>query len=198
MANDYIWQGDSGNSYRVSSGASADFQKDYVDKRIAELHNPKAEDITFSDGETLQAKLLSGELKGEPGKDGKDGKDGAPGTQGEKGQPGDRGAQGPAGVKGEKGDVGPAGPRGEKGETGEQGPRGIPGTVEQIPTHSIKENQLEVTMINENINSNFNLAENKIYKTFIATDFNLCFPAAGDIKDKTITVINAYDKSCDM
>jgi len=193
MANDYIWQDENGDSFKVGSQHSAGFQKDYVDKRIAELHNPRAEEIIFSDGETLQEKFLNGKLKGEPGKDGRDGNDGARGVPGEKGATGDRGAQGPVGAKGdkgEKGDMGPEGPMGEKGEKGdpgEQGPRGIPGTVEQIPRHSVVENQLEITRINENNESEFILSENKVYKTFAATDFNFCFPGIEEIADKTIT-----------
>ena len=196
MANDYIWQDENGNEFKVGGSPSAQFQKDYVDKRIAELHNPKASDIVFDDGESLQHKLSSGTLKGAPGNDGKDGADGAPGEKGEKGATGDRGAQGPVGAKGEKGDkgdTGPAGPQGEKGDTGEQGPRGEqglpgePGTVESIPEHSIKEKQLEITKIIQNEEGEFYPETNRIYKTVIATDFEFVFPSVSEISDKDVT-----------
>lgn len=59
-----------------------------------------ANQITFADGETFQAKLDAGTLRG------------ATGAQGP------RGIQGLQGEKGDKGDIGPRGPKGEKGDTG--------------------------------------------------------------------------------
>lgn len=193
MANDYIWKGENSGEFKVSTQPSAQFQKDYIDKRIAELHNPTAEEIIFSDGESLQTKFLSGKLKGEAGKDGRDGEKGERGEPGEKGASGDRGAQGPVGAKGEKGDVGPqgpAGPRGEKGDkgdTGEIGPQGIPGTIENVPSHSIKETQLEATKINVNTGDSLHIAENKVYKVVADGDFDFLFPTESEITDNTIT-----------
>ena len=61
----------------------------YVTKQIG-----NANQITFADGETFQAKLDAGTLRGATG------------------------AQGPQGLQGEKGDKGNIGPKGEKGDTG--------------------------------------------------------------------------------
>ena len=193
MANEYIWQDENGDAYKVSSQTGADFQKAYVDKRIAELKSLKAKDIMFDDGESLQKKFTDGNLKGEPGKDGKDGENGIQGIPGEPGKTGDRGAQGPVGAKGDKGEKGdtgpqgPAGPRGEKGETGEPGPQGIQGTFEQIPDHGIKEKQLESTRIYENDNMSFYPETNRVYKTFAPIDFDFCFPASESLADKEMT-----------
>lgn len=138
MANDYIWHGENGKEFAVSSQASADFQKDYVDKRIAELYNPSAEGIMFADGESLQHKLDSGALQGKAGTDGKDGLPGEKGEKGDKGDTGDRGERGPIGPKGEKGDKGDQGEQGEKGEkgdTGEKGEKGDKGDMPTVPTN---------------------------------------------------------------
>ena len=116
-----------------------------------------ANQITFSDGQTFQAKLDAGTLKGEKGdkgdkgdqgEQGLQGEKGDPGMQGEKGEKGDTGPQGIQGIQGPKGDTGeqgPAGadgytpvkgvdyfdgakgPKGDKGDTGEQGPAGVDG-----------------------------------------------------------------------
>ena len=63
-----------------------------------------ASQITFSDGQTFQAKLDAGTLKGEKGEQG---------VQGLKGDKGDRGEQGLQGIQGEKGDTGEQGPAGQ-------------------------------------------------------------------------------------
>ena len=62
-----------------------------------------ANQITFADGQTLQAKLDAGTLKGPKG---------------------DTGLQGPQGIQGEQG---LQGPKGDKGDPGEQGPAGANG-----------------------------------------------------------------------
>ena len=77
-----------------------------------------ASQITFADGQTFQAKLNAGTLKGEKGDTGEQGPQGIQGIQGEKGDPGEIGPQGP---KGEQG------PQGVKGDTGERGPTGVNG-----------------------------------------------------------------------
>lgn len=65
-----------------------------------------ANQITFADGQTFQAKLESGTLKGEQG------------LKGEKGEKGDPGEQGPQGIQGPKGDTGEQGPSGANGQDG--------------------------------------------------------------------------------
>ena len=77
-----------------------------------------ASQITFADGQTFQAKLDNGTLKGDKGDQGLPGEQGPQGTQGE---------QGPQGIQGEIGPQGIQGPKGDKGDTGEQGPAGANG-----------------------------------------------------------------------
>ena len=77
-----------------------------------------ASQITFSDGQTFQAKLDAGTFKGEKGDKGDTGEQGPQGIQGE---------QGPQGIQGEQGPQGMQGPKGDKGDTGEQGPAGANG-----------------------------------------------------------------------
>ena len=67
----------------------------YVTKEIG-----NANQITFADGQTFQAKLNNGSLKGDKGDQGIQGLQGLQGIQGEKG---DTGAQGPAGLDGRDG-----------------------------------------------------------------------------------------------
>ena len=74
-----------------------------------------ANQITFSDGQTFQAKLDAGTLKGDKGD---------PGEQGPQGEKGDKGDPG---IQGEIGPQGIQGPKGDKGDTGEQGPAGANG-----------------------------------------------------------------------
>ena len=74
-----------------------------------------ANQITFSDGQTFQAKLNAGTLKGPKGDTGATGPKGDTGAQGPKGA---TGAQGPKGDKGDKGDTGAKGPKGDTGATG--------------------------------------------------------------------------------
>ena len=83
-----------------------------------------ASQITFSDGQTFQAKLDAGTLKGEKGDPGIQGEIGPQGIQGPKGDKGDTGEQG---LKGDPGDQGPQGIQGEQGPQGIQGERGPAG-----------------------------------------------------------------------
>ena len=71
-----------------------------------------ASQITFAAGQTFQAKLDAGILKGEKGDQGE---------QGPKGDTGDTGPKGDIGPQGEKGDKGDIGPRGEQGPAGADG-----------------------------------------------------------------------------
>jgi len=94
---------------------------------MAEAKNVTANDVTFADGETFQAKLEAGELKGDKGDTGPKGDPGATGAAGPQGPKGETGAQGPQGEKGETGAtgaVGPQGPKGDKGDPGDTGPAG--------------------------------------------------------------------------
>ena len=99
-----------------------------------------ANQITFADGQTFQAKLEAGTLKGDKGEKGEQGiqgiqgEKGDPGEQGPKGDKGDQGEQGLQGIQGEKGDKGDPGIQGEQGPQGMQGPKGDKGdTGEQGP-----------------------------------------------------------------
>ena len=91
------------------SGGEVDLSG-YVTKEMG-----NANQITFADGQTFQAKLDAGMLKGEKGDTG------ATGAKGDKGDQGIQGLQGP------KGDTGEQGPKGDKGDQGERGLRGLPG-----------------------------------------------------------------------
>ena len=103
-----------------------------------------ASQITFGDGQTFQAKLDTGTLKGDKGDKGDPGikgdkgdkgdtgakgEQGEIGPQGPKGDTGPQGEQGLKGDKGDKGDTGDQGPQGERGPQGEQGPQGEKGDV---------------------------------------------------------------------
>ena len=109
------------------SGGEVDLSG-YVTKGVG-----NASQIQFADGQTFQAKLEAGTLKGDKGEKGEQG---IQGIQGEKGDPGEKGEQGIPGAKGDKGDKGDTGEQGlqgiqgiqgEKGDPGEQGPQGDPG-----------------------------------------------------------------------
>ena len=89
-----------------------------------------ASQITFTDGQTFQAKLDSGTLKGDKGDKGEQGPQGIQGEQGPQGIQGEQGPQGDKGDPGIQGEIGPQGiqgPKGDKGDTGEQGPAGANG-----------------------------------------------------------------------
>ena len=88
----------------------------YVTKELG-----NANQITFSDGQTFQAKLDAGTLKGEKGDPGIQGEQGPQGPQGDQGIQGPQGEQGLPGEKGEKGDTGEQGPQGPAGANGQDG-----------------------------------------------------------------------------
>lgn len=90
-----------------------------------------ANQITFSDGQTFQAKLDAGILKGDKGDQGLQGIQGEKGDKGDKGDTGEQGIQGIQGLKGDKGD------KGDTGEQGIQGERGATGTDGATFTPSI-------------------------------------------------------------
>ena len=169
MAQDYIWYDGNGNEVKLSEHPHAQFQKDYVDMRIEALNNPKASDIHFDDGESLEDKFRNGSLKGEPGKDGKDGEKGEKGDKGDTGDKGDRGNQGPVGFKGDKG---------EKGDAG---------TFEDIPLHALKLNKFEYSRIDTPAASDiYTLTENRIYKITVLSDVAFVFPSIENIYDISI------------
>ena len=91
------------------SGGEVDLSG-YVTKELG-----NASQITFADGQTFQAKLDNGALKGNKGDKGDKGDTGA---KGEKGDQGEQGIQGIQGLKGDKGD------KGNKGNTGATGADG--------------------------------------------------------------------------
>ena len=90
------------------SGGEVDLSG-YVTKGVG-----NANQIQFADGQTFQAKLDAGTLKGDKG------------DQGEQGPKGNTGGRGPRGLQGEQGIQGP------KGDTGEQGPKGDTGATPNI------------------------------------------------------------------
>ena len=132
------------------SGGEVDLSG-YVTKGVG-----NASQIQFADGQTFQAKLEAGTLKGEKGDRGEQGPQGIQGLKGDKGDKGDaftyadftseqlaslkgekgdtgeQGIQGIQGEKGEPGERGPAGERGPQGEQGEQGPAGQDGLTTAI------------------------------------------------------------------
>ena len=81
-----------------------------------------ASQITFADGQTFQAKLEAGTLKGEKGDQGERG---LQGIQGERGPQGEQGIQGPQGEQGIQGEQGPQGERGPQGPAGANGQDGL-------------------------------------------------------------------------
>ena len=111
------------------SGGEVDLSG-YVTKGIG-----NASQIQFADGETFQAKLEAGTLKGEKGDPGEQGPQGIDGSTGEQGVKGDKGdpftyadftPEQLASLKGAKGD------KGDKGEQGIQGERGQDGLTTNI------------------------------------------------------------------
>ena len=80
--------------------------------------NGNASQITFADGQTFQAKLDTGILKGEKGEQGLQG---LQGLKGDKGEQGEQGEQGPQGIQGIQGEQGPKGEKGDKGDRGADG-----------------------------------------------------------------------------
>ena len=86
------------NNAQLGGGSGSVDLSGYVTKETG-----NANQITFADGQTFQAKLDAGTLKGD---------------KGDKGDPGIQGEIGPQGIQG---------PKGDKGDTGEQGPAGANG-----------------------------------------------------------------------
>lgn len=78
----------------------------YLTEEETFVYSVPASSVVFDDGDNFQAKLESGELKGE---------------KGDKGDKGDKGATGAAGAKGDKGDTGATGPAGANGTNGADG-----------------------------------------------------------------------------
>ena len=72
----------------------------YLTEEETFVYSVPASSVVFDDGDNFQAKLESGELKGEKG---------------------DKGATGAAGAKGDKGDTGATGPAGANGTNGADG-----------------------------------------------------------------------------
>lgn len=113
----------------------------YVTKGVG-----NASQITFSDGQTFQAKLDAGTLKGDKGDTGNQGPQGEQGIQGIQGPKGDKGdpftyadftPEQLAGLKGEKGD------KGDKGEQGPQGPAGADGLTTAISVNGTTYTQVD-------------------------------------------------------
>jgi hypothetical protein len=96
--------------------------------------------VSFITAEQVEAELLQGVVRGEPGPTGPQGEQGPTGATGPQGPegpigatgatgaastvPGPEGPQGPAGETGAMGPAGPTGPEGPQGPTGATGPAG--------------------------------------------------------------------------
>ena len=83
-----------------------------------------ASQITFNDGQTFQAKLDAGTLKGDKGDRGEQGLKGDAFTYADFTPEQLLALKGEKGDKGDKGDAGEQGPKGDKGDSGEQGIQG--------------------------------------------------------------------------
>lgn len=81
----------------------------YVTSAETFVYSVPASSVVFDDGDNFQAKLESGELKGDKG------------DKGDKGNKGDKGVPGVQGVKGDTGATGPQGPAGTNGTNGADG-----------------------------------------------------------------------------
>ncbi len=92
-----------------TSGKQTDVYQYAEDKASEAVKNVSAGNVHFTDGETFQAKLDSGALKGDKGDKGE------PGAKGDTGPAGPAGPEGPTGPAGAQGPAGPAGPQGEPG-----------------------------------------------------------------------------------
>lgn len=114
-----IEAGIDGVNQKIASGGTGSGEVDLSNYVTKETGN--ASQITFADGQTFQAKLDAGTLKGE------------------KGDQGEQGIQGLKGDKGDKGDTGAQGIQGEKGATGANGKDGLTTAIsvnETTYTHS--------------------------------------------------------------
>lgn len=119
------------NAQLGGGGGSVDLSG-YVTKEVG-----NASQITFSDGQTFQAKLDAGTLKGEKGDTGATGATGPQGEKGDKGDTGLQGLQGPQGIQGEVGPQGPQGEQGPAGKDGAQGPQGEKGADGYTPVKGV-------------------------------------------------------------
>ena len=72
----------------------------YLTEEETFVYSVPAASVVFDDGDNFQAKLESGELKGEKGDKGATGATGPAGTKGDKGDTGDKGATGAKGADG--------------------------------------------------------------------------------------------------
>lgn len=148
---DKIEAGIDGVNRKVANGGAGAGNVDLSNYVTKEIGN--ASQITFSDGETFQAKLEAGTLKGDKGDTGEQGIQGIQGEKGEQGIQGEKGVDGENGatfipsvsatgdlswtndkglnnpttvnIKGEKGDKGDTGPQGPQGEKGLDGADGL-------------------------------------------------------------------------
>ena len=170
------------------SGGEVDLSG-YVTKGVG-----NASQIQFADGQTFQAKLDNGTLKGEKGDKGDTGAQGIQGEKGDKGDKGDTGEQGMQGIQGEKGEPGergPAGERGPQGEQGEQGPAGQDGLTTAISVNGTTYNHVNGTItlpnyptipadtvVTTNISNNtLTLATNKYQTTTMVSGTTINLPS---------------------
>ena len=125
-----IEAGIDGVNKKIASGGTGGGEVDpsrYVTKETG-----NANQITFADGQTFQAKLDNGTLKGEKGDQGERGEQGLQGIKGDKGDKGERGLQGIQGEKGDRGEQGIQGLKGDKGDKGDTGANGQDGLTTAI------------------------------------------------------------------
>ena len=175
------------------SGGEVDLSG-YVTKGVG-----NASQIQFADGQTFQAKLDAGTLKGNKGEQGPQGIQGPKGDAGERGPQGEQGIQGPQGEqglpgekgeKGDKGDKGNAftyedftpeqllalkGEKGDKGDAGEQGPQGPKGDPGE-PGGTGEQGICNVKVIGQNISgkkyTNVKLLGDSITDGYGGTNYN--------------------------
>ena len=121
-----IEAGIDGVNKKIASGGTVDLSG-YVTKETG-----NANQITFADGQTFQAKLDNGTLKGEKGDKGEREEQGLQGIKGDKGDKGERGLQGIQGKKGDRGEQGIQGLKGDKGDKGDTGANGQDGLTTAI------------------------------------------------------------------
>ena len=110
-----------------------------------------ASQITFADGQTFQAKLDAGTLKGDTGEQG------IQGIQGEKGDKGDKGDTGNDGYTPVKGIDYFDGAKGDKGDTGERGLAGKDGLTTAISVNGTTYTHVDGVISLPNYPSNYTL-----------------------------------------
>lgn len=144
-----------------------------------------ANQITFADGQSFQAKLDDGTLKGDKG---------------------DTGEQGPQGIQGEqgpKGDIGEQGPAGEKGEQGIPGNDGLT-TAVQVNGSAYQHQNGTITLpdypvVPSNISA-FTNDLNYATETFVANKIAEASLSGGEVdlsayQTKTDNALNTTDKT---